>query len=146
MFQEEDDMRGTLKNDREKKSRMPETLEDQITSLEKYQKRYQLLLEAMQNEYFDEHDTQLVQKRLADIDSSLEAARTKLQQRDYIYETSVKKLMAILDRRQQILESVDEKTGLFAVDDELLANLAERQRLLTAKLKLAMDELAELPS
>lgn len=125
---------------------MPETLEEQIESLEKYQRRYQMLLEAMQNEYFDEADTELVQKRLADIDASLEAARTKLQQRDYVYETSVKKLMAILDKRQQILESVDEKTGLFSVDDELLTVLADRQRHLTGKLKLAMDELAQLPS
>lgn len=125
---------------------MPETLEEQIESLEKYQRRYQMLLEAMQNEYFDEVDTELVQKRLADIDASLEAARTKLQQRDYVYETSVKKLMAILDKRQQILESVDEKTGLFSVDDELLTVLADRQRHLTGKLKMAMDELAQLPS
>lgn len=125
---------------------MPETLEDQIESLEKYRKRYGILLAAMQNEYFDELDTQLVQKRLADIEVTLEATRSKLQQRDYAYETSVKKLMTILNKRQEILESIDEQTGLFAIDEELLSNLAERQRVFTAKLKAAMDELAQLPS
>lgn len=122
-----------------------QTCQQQVDSLVKYHKRYQMLLTAMENDAFDDDDRKLVKQRLTHLEQSLEEMKNKVQNREKVYETSVKQLMQILATRQEILENVDEKTNLFAVDEELLHTLADRQKELTQKLKDLIQEISALP-
>jgi len=121
-------------------------MEESLESLLRTRTRYELMLETMQraHDVFDKEDTELVERRLADLDTAIEQVREKLQKKEFIMEHSVKKLQHVLETRQQILEEIDQQTALFSLDEDLLNHFANRHIQFKRKLDLLMQKADQL--
>lgn len=125
---------------------MREAWKDQLQSLEKFYNIYKRLHEAMKPPYFDEEDRKLVAEKVQKFATALKQSQDVYEQREKVYEKTIRELEEVLASRQRILEEVDQDTSIFQVDLELLEFLTQRQLQLQRKLQHVMTKLDEIPN
>lgn len=125
---------------------MREKWKEQIESLQKFVASYTKLLQKLQAPYFDDDDRKRVEERIATFQKALDHAQMTFDQRERVYNTDVKQLQAVLEKRQSLLEEADEDTHIFELDKELLEFFVQRQQGLQNQMQEVLQKLDELPT
>jgi hypothetical protein len=120
-----------------------DTFAAQAQALQESIKHLQTLAHTMQSSpgVFDQEDIQCVHDYLSRDEERLQHITLELNKRKHLYESTVLKLESLLQRRTDILGSLDDSTRVFQFHPELMQTLVDKQVHLSKYLDTMKDML-----